>query len=274
MDYIVKSYSDFHSFLDDKADPRTNNWFLASSPIPTAAFCLIYVYLVKVLGPQLMKNRNPFQLRNVIVIYNFIQVLFSLWLFYEAGMSGWLTGYSYRCAAVDYSTSPAAIRMANFVWWYYFSKFVDFIDTFLFVMRKKFDNVSALHVTHHATMPFATWWSLKFTPGGHVTFAFFINSGIHVVMYSYYMLAAMGPKVQKYLWWKKYLTIMQITQFILVILHSGQLLIWNPCQFPYAMVCWIGFHAVLYLLLFANFYSQAYKKKVVHVEGDKELKMA
>lgn len=29
-------------------------------------------------------------------------------------------------------------------------------------------------------------------------------------MYMYYMLAAMGPQVQKHLWWKKYLTVMQI----------------------------------------------------------------
>jgi hypothetical protein len=32
-------------------------------------------------------------------------------------------------------------------------------------------------------------------------------------MYTYYALSAMGPKVQKYLWWKKYLT-----QFQLVII--------------------------------------------------------
>jgi len=37
-----------------------------------------------------------------------------------------------------------------------------------------------------------------------------INSGIHVVMYFYYLLAAMGPQYQKYLWWKSYLTLMQM----------------------------------------------------------------
>ncbi len=41
----------------------------------------------------------------------------------------------------------------------------------------------------------------------------FLNSFVHVVMYTYYALSAMGPKVQKYLWWKKYLT-----QFQLVII--------------------------------------------------------
>jgi len=31
-------------------------------------------------------------------------------------------------------------------------------------------------------------------------------------MYSYYMLAAIGPQMQKYLWWKKYLTLLQMVQ--------------------------------------------------------------
>lgn len=29
-------------------------------------------------------------------------------------------------------------------------------------------------------------------------------------MYGYYGLAALGPQMQKYLWWKKYLTIIQM----------------------------------------------------------------
>lgn len=47
----------------------------------------------------------------------------------------------------------------------------------------------------------------------HFPTAFFgatINSFIHVIMYGYYGLAALGPHMQKYLWWKKYLTIIQM----------------------------------------------------------------
>jgi hypothetical protein len=29
-------------------------------------------------------------------------------------------------------------------------------------------------------------------------------------MYFYYMMAAMGPQYQKYLWWKKYITTLQM----------------------------------------------------------------
>ena len=37
-----------------------------------------------------------------------------------------------------------------------------------------------------------------------------INSFIHVIMYTYYGIAALGPQYQKYLWWKRYLTIIQL----------------------------------------------------------------
>lgn len=37
-----------------------------------------------------------------------------------------------------------------------------------------------------------------------------MNAAIHVLMYLYYGLASCGPKIQKYLWWKKYLTIIQM----------------------------------------------------------------
>lgn len=47
------------------------------------------------------------------------------------------------------------------------------------------------------------------------TAAFFgahMNAAIHVLMYLYYGLASCGPKIQKYLWWKKYLTIIQMVR--------------------------------------------------------------
>lgn len=41
-----------------------------------------------------------------------------------------------------------------------------------------------------------------------------MNAFIHVIMYMYYGLAACGPKFQKYLWWKRYLTILQLVSEI------------------------------------------------------------
>ena len=57
--------------------------------------------------------------------------------------------------------------------------------------------------------------------------------GVHTVMYFYYLCAAFGPEVQKYLWWKKYITTIQLVQFVLVFFHALQPLFFE-CNFPRA----------------------------------------
>ncbi|KOB77937.1 Elongation of very long chain fatty acids protein, partial [Operophtera brumata] len=108
-----------------------------SSPLPTLAACICYAYCSKVIGPRMMENRKPFEFRNILVVYNLAQTIFSAWIFYE---------------------------MANTCWWYYFSKFTEFIDTLFFVLRKKNQHVSTLHVIHHGIMPMSVWFGLKFAP--------------------------------------------------------------------------------------------------------------
>lgn len=136
-----------------------------SSPLPTLALCLFYAYFSKTLAPKIMANRKPFDLRNVLVVYNLIQTVFSIWIFYEYLQSGWWGHYSFKCQPVDYSNNPKALRMARICWWYYIAKFTEFFDTLFFLMRKKFNHVSTLHVIHHGCMPFSVWMGMKFAPG-------------------------------------------------------------------------------------------------------------
>jgi hypothetical protein len=126
-----------------------------------------------------MENRKPFKLRKLIVFYNFLQVLLSFYLCYEVATVGWFGGYNWRCQPVDHSRSEKAMRVRDFLryfkgtiilnvncifinyqmaaasWLYYFSKFTEFFDTFFFVLRKRYDQVSTLHVIHHGIMPFS-----------------------------------------------------------------------------------------------------------------------
>ncbi|XP_019891804.1 elongation of very long chain fatty acids protein AAEL008004 isoform X3 [Musca domestica] len=259
MALVMKYINIMNRYMDTHGDPRTKDWPMMSSPFPTLAVCLTYVYLVKVLGPRWMENRKPFRLQNTLIIYNAAQVIFSAWIFYEIGISGWLTGhYSFRCQPVEYNNNPRTIRMVHACWWYYFSKFTEFMDTIFFVLRKKESQITTLHVIHHGCMPMSVWFGVKFTPGGHSTFFGLLNTFVHIIMYTYYMFSAMGPQFQKYLWWKKYLTTLQMVQFILIMVHAFQLL-FIECNYPKAFVWWIGMHAVMFFFLFNEFYKQAYK---------------
>ncbi|GFO18908.1 elongation of very long chain fatty acids protein [Plakobranchus ocellatus] len=258
MESLVFQALDGYQSILDNADPRVQNWFMMQSAVPSFVICLAYFIFVWV-SPALMKNRKPMELRRILMVYNLAMVALSSYTFYEFLMSGWLAGYSLGCQPVDYSNSPQALRMARACWLFYISKFIELLDTVFFILRKKFNQVSFLHVFHHGIMPVSWWFGVKLVPGGFGTFHSLLNSFIHLMMYTYYGLSAMGPAFQKYLWWKKYMTKMQITQFILVVIHSSQLLIID-CNYPIVFVYWIGLYAVIFLVMFANFYIQAYRK--------------
>ncbi len=56
----------------------------------------------------------------------------------------------------------------------------------------------------------SVYFHVKMTAGGMGSFHAVVNACVHVIMYTYYGLAAAGPRFQKYLWWKKYMTAIQL----------------------------------------------------------------
>lgn len=57
--------------------------------------------------------------------------------------------------------------------------------------------------------------------------------------------------------------VLQMVQFVLVMVHAFQLLIQNDCDYPIYFAYFIGAHAVLFYFLFSRFYKQAYTKQKV-----------
>merc|ERR1712168_923133 len=236
------------------------HYVFMSSPWPVLALCAVYYYIVRYADPAFMKDRPPYDIQKLMIGYNFFQTLLSLWVFQKACYF-WLTGrYNWLCQPVDYSNTEEGMLAADMTWWYFFSKFIDYLDSFFFVLRKKWSHLSTLHVVHHGIMPFTAWWGIRFVGGGHTTFCGFLNMGIHVIMYFYYFLSAFGPGVQKYLWWKRYLTKMQLIQFATFFIHAS-LPLFVECDFPKFFSYVILFHGAMFFLLFANFYIQSYIKK-------------
>lgn len=204
-----------------------------------------------------MATREPLKLKYSLIFYNLGITLLNGWMALELCWCAYKRGYNLVCQLVDVSNNEYEMRIANVVWWYYVSKCMEFMDTFFFILRKKENQLSFLHIYHHSTM-FCVWWAgTRFVPGGSVLSAVMVNCFVHVLMYSYYALAAMGPHVQKYLWWKKYLTMIQLIQFgagVTIGIH----LIVSGCQFTrwmqYVFVC----YALSFLMLFSDFYKNAY----------------
>lgn len=118
--------------------------------------------------------------------------------------------YSLLCQPVDYSSKEIPLIIAHGCHSYFLLKIVDLLDTVFFVLRKKSNQISFLHVYHHTGMVVLTWGATKFFPGGHSLFTGFINSIIHIIMYTHYLLTVYNSSYKQNVWWKKYITQMQI----------------------------------------------------------------
>lgn len=212
--------------------------------------------------PRYMANRKPFRLNTAMVFYNFFMVAYNAYVVYEFLMSGWATTYTWRCDLCDASSSPQALRMVRAAWLFYFSKYIELLDTVFFVLRKKQSQVTFLHVFHHSILPWTWWWGITLTPaGGMGSFHALVNACVHVIMYTYYGLSAAGPRFQKYLWWKKYMTAIQLIQFVLVSVHISQYYFMEKCEYQvpiFIHLIWI--YGMFFFILFSNFWIQAYVK--------------
>ena len=103
---------------------------------------------------------------------------------------------------------------------------------------------------------------VRWLPGGHETFGGFLNSLVHIFMYGYYFLAALGPSMKKYLWWKKYLTLFQMVQFVVVFVRSIIVIFGVvDCGYPRYFSLISASITVLFFAMFMQFYSQSYQAK-------------
>lgn len=162
---MFKNLTNDYYTLMDKGDPRVKDLPLTESPFPTIGLCLTYVLIVKKLGIDFMENRKPLNVRYLMIFYNIMMVALNSYIFFYAGVYGWFGKYSFKCQPMDYSHSRDALGMVNISWVFFISKFIDFFDTFFFIMRKKYSHISNLHVIHHGLMPLVVWSGLKFAPG-------------------------------------------------------------------------------------------------------------
>ncbi|XP_060756064.1 elongation of very long chain fatty acids protein 2 [Neoarius graeffei] len=253
--------------LFGERDPRTRGWLLLDSCTPTLVLTFIYLLIVY-LGPKYMKNKMAYTLKNVLLLYNFGVTMLSFYMLVELISATWSAGYNLKCQGL-FDGGEGDIRVAKVLWWYYFSKLIEFLDTIFFILRKKNNQITFLHVYHHASM-FNIWWCvLNWIPCGQSFFGPTLNSFIHVLMYSYYSLSII-PSMQKYLWWKRYLTQAQLVQFILTITHTLSAVVF-PCGFPLGCLFFQSSYMVTLVILFINFYMQTYRNKPARDDEAREM---
>lgn len=258
------------TFWDRITDERVNEFYLLrGGPSFLLSLIFAYLYFVLSLGPKLMANHKGFKLNKVLLSYNLGMAAANLWLFIQ-GL--WVSNYgvdTWGCGKFGGDIRLSPKRGIYLGYLFFLTKLVELLDTVFFILRKKKGQVTFLHVFHHSVVPLFCWMGIKLAPGGPNGFFPLINSFIHVVMYTYYALTTFGPRVQPYLWWKKYLTRLQMIQFVLVMINAAKTSMSPDCKFPILFTYLQATVASTFFVLFAIFYRNAYRKSHSKLEPER-----
>jgi hypothetical protein len=119
-----------------------------------------YLTFVYKIGPSLMKNRRAFSLGNVTRAYNLSQIIAcscAVVMFHKLG-------FTFEKALTCPSKLSHDKMIALWTIWYNcsFIRVAELFETVIYILRKKPEQASILHVYHHISSIFVTWFFLKY----------------------------------------------------------------------------------------------------------------
>ena len=89
------SVVEYYDYVWSLRDRRVDDWPLMQSIVPTLLLSASYFIICIFLGPWLMKEKKPYEFKNLIQVYNLSQVLISAYICYEICATGWFSHYNW-----------------------------------------------------------------------------------------------------------------------------------------------------------------------------------
>ncbi|CCL98961.1 uncharacterized protein FIBRA_00969 [Fibroporia radiculosa] len=229
---------------------------------PTLAGYLVVVFILR----TYMKNRPPLKLNALFQLHNVLlssgSALLLALMAEEIAPLFFKHGLFWSMCSDDMWTS----RLETYYIINYYFKYLELLDTVFLALKKK--PLAFLHVYHHSATALLCYTQLN----GRTSVQWIpitINLSVHVLMYYYYYATAGGAKI----WWKKYLTTMQIVQFVIDLFavyfatysYYASMYRWNvpnlgSCAGTESAALFGCLLLSSYLVLFIQFYIQTYKK--------------
>jgi fatty acid elongase 3 len=230
---------------------------------------ILYVIMITVL-PMWMKNREPFKFKFLLSAHNIFLSVLSF--FMCLGVMYNILPYYFKGGWTELICDPLNhMSRGTHVFWYYIfylSKYYEFFDTMFQILKKR--KLIFLHTYHHVITLWLIWvtMSTNFSiQWGDIA----ANAFVHIIMYYYYYLTERGEKP----WWKKYITKVQIVQFIFD-MTTHFLWYWYNATTPGGCngFVWVfhfaNFVIGSFLVLFLQFYFTSYRRPAPKSAGKAE----
>ncbi|XP_049299790.1 elongation of very long chain fatty acids protein 1-like [Anopheles funestus] len=234
---------------------------LMASPVPSSIVIAIYLYFIYKYGPSYMEYRKPYNLRWIIAGYNIFQVAACGYLVFNYIKVGFEFKFIGRCTPkLPVTEYEHGLDAVYYGWLAMCLRMIEFIETVFFVLRKKQNQVSTLHVYHHISTFLIVWWSLKLSLSYQEMSIMVLNSIVHMIMYSYYFLSSFKPCQPFTNRVKPIITIIQLAQLVTMLVHVYAAL--QPsCAANKTIYTLHAINLVILISLFTNFYIQTYVRK-------------
>lgn len=159
--YILKK-KNVTKFLDEIIE----SWILFGSPLPWIYIMATYFSLLYFL-PMFMKNRPPYNLTKLIRCYNVFQIVACTTFAYIAQFK---FGYNivktiWKCEHNEQYATTAQDYYYIFAinWYFLLLRAVELFETIFFILRKKQEQVTNLHVYHHVSTLFFVYICVRYS---------------------------------------------------------------------------------------------------------------
>jgi GNS1/SUR4 family len=94
-----------------------------------------------------MQTRAAYEFKTFLAFYNFFQVILCIFFLVNAIGAGYRLDYLWKC----YKPGFYNMALVKLLYMTYFIKALELIETICFALRKKFKQMSFLHIYHHAS---------------------------------------------------------------------------------------------------------------------------
>lgn len=112
-----------------------------------------------------MEKRKAYNLKWLLAAYNLLQIATCCYI-----INGFLSNEMniikfWKCQSVDYKNNRKANSLLIYSYQTFLLKVFELVETIFFVLRKKQNQVSKLHVYHHVSTAILAWCVVKYAAG-------------------------------------------------------------------------------------------------------------